>query len=202
MREDLGIREGIRWRTVEVLALAVAVLVVSFAAGCTYRRTHGVRHVDMDATDPFRGTQMDAADLRAVADHMIRSLRNDRDVSDRVQKDENAVLLQSVQFHSSQSLDPEILTLKIQTEFDRASEGWLTFLDRSAIAAERELKRKGEVDTSGLKAVRGADMILTGTVREINSGPTRYVLYTFRMKDAETGEILWQDSKEVMKQQW
>jgi curli biogenesis system outer membrane secretion channel CsgG len=72
---------------------------------------------------------------------------------------------------------------------------------------ERALKQSGQVTASSDPNVvefRGADYFLTGKLEGMSTrtsqGTSDYVLYSFRLTDARTSEIVGEDSAEVKKQ--
>ena len=77
-----------------------------------------------------------------------------------------------------------------------------------AIERERALKQSGQVTASanpnGPSEFGGADYFLTGKLQSITTktsqGTSDYVLYSFRLTDARTSEIVWEDSAEIKKQ--
>ena len=72
---------------------------------------------------------------------------------------------------------------------------------------ERDLKRSGQVTASSDPNVvefRGADYFLTGKLQGLTTkssqGTSDYILYSFRLTDARTSEIVWESSSEIKKQ--
>ena len=86
----------------------------------------------------------------------------------------------------------------------------MSFLDRDlmrTLQRERELKRSGQVTASADPNVvefGGADYFLTGKLDGMSTrtaaGTSDYVLYSFRLTDARTSRIVWEDSAEIKKQ--
>jgi curli biogenesis system outer membrane secretion channel CsgG len=84
------------------------------------------------------------------------------------------------------------------------------FLDREmmkTLERERDLKRSGQVTASSDPNVvefRGADYFLTGKLQGLTTkssqGTSDYILYSFRLTDARTSEIVWESSSEIKKQ--
>ena len=64
-------------------------------------------------------------------------------------------------------------------------------------------KRRGEFSASRKGHLSGADFFLTGTLDSIDkaSGGIRstYTRYSFRLTEAESGDIYWEDDYEVKK---
>ena len=84
------------------------------------------------------------------------------------------------------------------------------FLDREMMKTlehERALKQAGQVTASADPNVvefRGADYFLTGKLSGLSqrtgAGTSDYILYSFRLTDARTSEIVWEDSAEIKKE--
>ena len=70
-------------------------------------------------------------------------------------------------------------------------------------ALAREMKRRGEVSTAGQKMLLGADFFLTGTLSSIdkmmNGKRSTFTSYSFRLTDAESSAIIWEDEYDVKK---
>ena len=92
-------------------------------------------------------------------------------------------------------------------EVSRPAKVRVSFLDREmmkTLERERALKQSGQVTASSDPNVvefRGADYFLTGKLEGMSTrtsqGTSDYVLYSFRLTDARTSEIVWEDSAEV-----
>ena len=81
------------------------------------------------------------------------------------------------------------------------------FLARDRIEAienERDLKREGLVGSSSDKVLLGVDYFLTGELTGLSqagsSGQSDYILYTFRLIDAESSLEVWEDFEEIKKE--
>ena len=95
----------------------------------------------------------------------------------------------------------------IRQQLIEHSKGKLVFLEKEAIAAflaERDAKRAGQVTTKGNKEIPGVDYFLTGyaySMRKSGSGGKILAAhrYSFRLSDAETTALIWEDKYEVKK---
>lgn len=104
-------------------------------------------------------------------------------------------------------IDTDILTGQMRQQLMQNAGGKIAFLDRQALEAitkEREAKRKGAIGSTGEKVLLGADYFLTGALRSIDkvSGSKRFT-YTYlevHLTDAESSQIVWQESYEVKKE--
>ena len=96
------------------------------------------------------------------------------------------------------------------TQLNSKATGRVSFLDREmmrTLERERSLKQSGQVTSSSDPRVvefRGADYFLTGKLdgmtTRTSAGTSDYVLYSFRLTNARTSEIVWEDTAEVKKQ--
>jgi len=177
----------------------VVIVAVAVACGCVdYGR------VAVDSEDPFHGTTLDSKDLLSTAEKMARSIV-------RIPQIANADKPPTIAFarvtnRSSEPIDTDLYLEEIRTRLIRHTAGKLVFLDRARseeILRERELKRTGEVTASSKKAVLGADYFLTGSIRSIDKGSGRVrstaTFCRFRLTDAESMQIIWEDRYEVKK---
>ena len=68
---------------------------------------------------------------------------------------------------------------------------------------ERGIKRSGMVSSSKDAQLLGVDFFLTGDISGISKAgggrASDYMLLSFQLIDAETSEIIWEDSYEVKK---
>ena len=66
------------------------------------------------------------------------------------------------------------------------------------------MKRSGQVDSSQLKAMAGADLFLQGEVRSLSASTadaqSDYVVIRFQLTDAESGIVTWSNSYEMKKE--
>jgi hypothetical protein len=167
--------------------------------------------VDPDQDDAIGGTGVDSADLRATADKMSRSILGVEKIFERGTP---YVVVQSPDNRTRFQIDDSIFVQKIITLLSQNAAGRVQFIDREhweLIQKERQLKRSGAVsvptDATGqpnlAPAPLGTDYFLTGTLQAISKTTGRaasdYILATFRLTDAETSAILWQDDYEWKK---
>ncbi len=181
--------------------LGAALAAVGVLTGCAAPMS---RRVDVDSPSPLGDTTTDSQDLRTIAQRMARSLVTVEQISSAGSPPRVAFL--DVNNRTNQIIDKEIFLNSIRTLLIQHSGGKVVFLDRARInqiMAERELKRKGVVGASERKVLSGVDFFLTGELNAIDKveGPTRmtYTRYSFRLTDAESSDIIWEDAYEVKK---
>lgn len=181
--------------------LLFAVVVSGSLAGCAAPLS---QRVDVDSPSPLGDTTTDSQDLRTIAQRMARGIVTVPQIASAGSPPRIAFL--DVHNRTNQIIDKEIFLNSIRTLLIQHSQGKVIFLDRARInqiMAERELKRKGVVGASERKILSGVDFFLTGELNAIDKveGPSRltYTRYSFRLTDAESSDILWEDAYEVKK---
>ena len=154
------------------------------------------------------GLGIESQDLQEVADKMLRSIL-DTPVIAGAEKPPTVVLL-PVENNTRFPINKDIFLSLIKARLNSEAKGKVRFLARDemeAIKKERELKRSGEYDYDATKQAAkllGGDYFLTGKLEGMShSGPeggSDYVLYTFRLIDAETTEEVWEDYAQIKKE--
>jgi PBP1b-binding outer membrane lipoprotein LpoB len=191
------------------LALAVAML-----AGCAtdagVRNPNGVPVTELrpDERGFVSGTGIESQDLVTVTDKMARSILGIPEIARAQTKP--YIVLEPVVNNTRFPISKDIFLTRIRTQLNSKAAGRVSFLDREmmrTLERERTLKQSGQVTSSSDPRVvefRGADYFLTGKLDGIttrtSAGTSDYVLYSFRLTNARTSEIVWEDSAEVKKQ--
>ena len=173
-------------------------------AGCGVK-SKKTTYVDPDAYGAVEGTGLEARDVRAVARQMSEELLVSPVLASFNGVPRVAVL--PVKNRSRFLVDQEIFTTIITDLLIQNASGKLAVLNRDIvyqIVAEREMKRTGQVDSSGFKAMAGADYFLEGEVRSLSASTSDaqsdYVVIRFQLTDAETGIVGWSNSYEMKKE--
>ena len=183
-------------------------------AGCAtsagVQNPSGVPVVEMrpDERGRVAGTGVESQDLVAVTDKMARSILSIPQIA-RAQHPPS-VVLDPVVNNTRFPINKDIFLTRIRTQLNSKSMGQVSFLDREmmkTLERERELKRSGQVTASADPNVvefAGADYFLTGKLdgmtTRTSAGTSDYVMYSFRLTDARTSRIVWEDVAEVKKQ--
>jgi PBP1b-binding outer membrane lipoprotein LpoB len=173
-----------------------------FIVGCI--ETGRTQRVDLDTelVDDHFGTSVQ--DYRTVADQMARSLMQLSIIHQASSPPTIAFI--EVENRTNRFIDTVGFQEKIRTQLLRNARGKLLFLDRSAIREilkERKRKARGYSTASAksANAIYGADYFLTGSIHSINnirgSERTEYIRYSFRLTDADTSLIVWEDEYET-----
>ncbi len=183
--------------------LAVALIAALFVtAGCSKK----AKYIDPDAPAKVEGTGIESRDIRVVVDQMAGELLT----SGPIQKFDGTprVAVLDVENRSRFLIDADIFTTLITDQLIQGAQGKLAIVNRDLIKQiqkEREMKRKGEVDSeSDFKALAGVEFFLEGEVRSLsastNKNQTDYVVIRFQVTDAESGIVGWSNSYEMKKQ--
>ena len=176
-------------------SLLLSLVVVS---GCmdTTRRTEVGRE---QVADP---TSTNIQDFETIAQRMSRSMIQ----LPQIQKasDPPTIAFISVTNRSNDYVDKNAFLEKMRTLLIKHSGGRVVFLDREhldKLKEEKIAKESGELTTSRESKFYGADYFLTGVISSINaaggSEKTIFRRYAFRLTDAHTDAIIWEDEYET-----
>ena len=188
---------GVASRTCMGLVLVAALSV----AGCV--GTASRVHVD---DEPVTDIEASDVDLRAMARQMASAIIEVPDIADSPRPAYIAFL--NIENRTlTTDFDSYNLLSKIRQDLIKYSQGKLVFLDKrklDAILAERDAKRSGSVTSSKREDLPGVDYFLTGyaySMRKTGRGGKMqgYHRYSFRLTDAETDVVVWEDDYEFKK---
>lgn len=175
-------------------------LVALLIGGCLAK----TNRVDVATDEPFSDTETTSKDLISVAQNMARSLIQLPQISSA--KLPPRIAFADVRNETNEIINKNLFIEKMRTLLLKNARGRMTFLDREIseqILAERSAKRAGRISSSGSRQMLGADYFLTGKLSSIDkqAGGKRstYTRYAFRLTDAESTAILWEDEYEVKK---
>jgi PBP1b-binding outer membrane lipoprotein LpoB len=175
----------------------LCVFLISCSAGKTNR-------VAIDTDEPFSDVETSSKDLDTVAQKMTASLLQLNQISNA--KTPVRIAFADVKNETNEIINKNLFIEKMRTLLLKNAQGRMVFLDREIsadIMKEREDKRAGQVSSTSSKMRSGADFFLTGKLASIDkvSGKNRsnYTRYSFRLTDAESTDILWEDDYEVKK---
>lgn len=196
------------------LLLAALAAGSALLAGCAtsagVRNPSGVPVTEMrpDERGFVAGTGVESQDLVTVTDKMARSIIGIPQIA-RAQH-APSVVLEPVVNNTRFPINKDMFLTRIRVMLNSKAAGQVSFLDREmmkTLERERELKRSGQVQASADPNVvefGGADYFLTGKLEGLTTrtsqGTGDYILYTFRLTDARTSRIVWEDAYEVKKQ--
>ncbi len=198
--------------SLRILALASIAAPALFLAGCAtgVQNPSGVPVTEMKADERgfVAGTGIESQDLVVVSDKMARGVLAIPEIANA--KVTPRIVLDPVLNETRFAINKDIFLTRIRSLLNEKSMGKVRFLDREmmkTLERERDLKRSGQVTASADPSVvefRGADYFLTGKLQGLttktSAGTSDYILYSFRLTDARTSEIVWESSSEIKKQ--
>ena len=202
--------------TSRFLFLASVVATPVLFTGCEtsqgVKNPSGTAVVEMrpDEKGFVQGTGVESQDLVSVTDKMSRSILGIPEIARAQTKPR--VVLEPVVNNTRFPINKDIFLTRIRTQLNSKAAGRVSFLDREmmkTLERERALKQSGQVTAPvdanpNVVEFRGADYFLTGKLEGMSTrtsqGTSDYVLYSFRLTDARTSEIVWEDSAEIKKQ--
>lgn len=178
------------------ISVVMASLVLSACVPKTNR-------VEVASDDSF-STETSSKDLLSVSEKMVASILSLRQISSASKPPK--IAFSDVQNETNEIINKNLFIERMRTLLIKNASGRLIFLDREIgadIESERENKREGELSMAKQAQKLGADFFLTGKLSSIDkvSGSKRstYTRYAFRLTDAETTAIIWEDDYEVKK---
>ncbi len=199
--------------TSRILLAAALSAPALFFTGCAsdgVQNPSGVPVTEMKADERgfVAGTGVESQDLVAVTDKMARSILGIPEIAHATATPR--IVLEPVVNETRFPINKDIFLTRIRTQLNGKALGRVRFLDREMMKTlqhERQLKQSGQVTASADPNVvefRGADYFLTGKLEGLSTrssqGVSDYVLYSFRLTDARTSEIVWESSAEIKKQ--
>ncbi|MSR64241.1 MAG: penicillin-binding protein activator LpoB [Verrucomicrobiae bacterium] len=176
-------------------------------AGCASDKHAGKPAVQMDPSEHgfVAGTGVESQDLVQVSDKMARSIIATPQIANA--KNPPTIGLLPVENNTRFPIQKDIFNKRIKALLNSKCAGKVTFVARDRIDAlkkEKSMKAAGEVTNTGEKPLLGVDFFLTGELTGLSSassaGRSDYVLYTFRLIDAENSAEVWEDMDEIKKQ--
>jgi hypothetical protein len=163
------------------------------------------RVVDPGSVSRGEGTGIGSQDLQQVTDKMARSVLAMPAIVNA--KTPPTVALLPVRNDTRFAINKQLFTMRIKAMLNSQCQGKVLFVARDRVEdveRERDLKRQGKVGSSGQQQLAGVDYFLTGELTGLSqassTGQSDYVLYTFRMINAETSIEAWEDMAEIKKE--
>lgn len=185
--------------------LVVGLVIVAVATPAVAGKKDGHAAVDLDPSSrgAVSGTGIEMRDITGMSDRLVRDLLARTDIIGTGKPPRIIVDSSRLINKSSQRLDTDMISDQLRAQLMRAAQGRLRFLSREAmedVQAERELKRKGQVDvaTRGMThAVAGSDFKLTGRITSLDSRNNttgmmqRSMQVIFELIDLESSESVY-----------
>lgn len=195
---------GRRFFSLRLVVPLALVAHLAAAAACSTPAQGKTRVLDPDADDDLGGTGTDSGDVRTIAQRISRSLVG---INWPNKGEPPRIAVLPLDNQSRFRVDPVLIQNKLIKELVNLSAGRIEFLARdseSAVLEERAKKRGGLYDSgNATDAMAGADYLLRGEMRSLTkatgSETSDYIVYSFKLVNAETGAILWMDDFETKK---
>jgi PBP1b-binding outer membrane lipoprotein LpoB len=193
-------------KRIALISKVAGVAALLACAGCASEQA-GRPATPMDPSEHgfVSGTGVESQDLVQVSDKMARSILATPKIANAAQPP--VVGLLPVENNTRFPIQKDIFNKRIKALLASRCAGKVTFIARDrmeSINKEKEMKAKGTVSNSGEKQLLGVDYFLTGELTGLSSsssaGRSDYVLYTFRLIDAENSAEVWEDFSEIKKQ--
>jgi len=159
---------------------------------------------DQEPENKWGYTGTSSQDLRTTTQKMAEAIMKLSVIVDAATPP--TVAFRPVKNNSAEYINTSAFLDEIRAVLIQNAGGRIRFLDREltdAILEERGMKREGVVGASGKKDLLGVDYFLTGQIDSIDTAGkgrrSTYVRYSFRLTDAESSAIVWQDRYQVKK---
>jgi len=155
-----------------------------------------------DNDDTLGGTGIESIDILTASRKMAISILEVPEIMNA--KGTPRVAILPVKNNTRFIINKDIFTQKIRIELNKNATGKVRFLARDRmddILKEREAKRKNLVTASKEGDLYGVDFYLTGELaglsKAVSNNRSDYILMSFQLIDAETSDIVWEDSYEI-----
>ncbi len=185
--------------------IATGIVLGVFAAALWSGCTGETKRMDPDQMSEVElGTGLTSQDFRSISQRMARSLVQLPQIQSATTPPK--VAFSQVINNSNDYIDGDAFLRKMRTELIKNAEGRVVFLDRAIIdqiEKENRDKARGKRTASGEQTPMGADFFLTGTIDSIDkvagAGRTEYLRLSFRLTDAGSSAVVWEDEYEIKK---
>ena len=191
-------------------SIAVAALLLAGCASTGVKNPRGVPTTEMrpDERGFVGGTGTESGDIVTVTELIAREVLGIPQIANA--QNTPRVVLEPVENNTRFAINKDMFLDRIQGLLNRNARGKVIFLARSNMAAlerERQLKQSGQVTASSdpnVQEFKGADFFLTGKLNShttrMSAGVSDYMMYSFRLIDARTSDIVYENFYEVKKQ--
>lgn len=163
-------------------------------------------YVDPTAQGSITGIGIESQDLITATDKMARKLLDTREIQSQKGHTPTIGLL-PVENRTRFAIDKDIFLTRMKALLNEKAQGQIRFVARDRIESlkkEKKLKEKGEVTSGSQRKFYGVDYFLTGELSGLSTatqqGKSDYMIFTFRLIDAETSEEIWEGFHELKKE--
>lgn len=184
------------------LSLFLLILLTLALSSCATMPVSHSTTILPDNDDNLGGTGIESTDILTVSRKMALSILEVPEIM-RASGTPRIALL-PVKNNTRFIINKDIFTQKIRIELNKNVSGKVRFLARDRmddILKERQAKRNDLVTASKEGDLAGVDFYLTGELtglsKAVNSNRSDYTLMSFQLIDAETSDIVWEDSYEI-----
>jgi hypothetical protein len=184
------------------LLLPLLILLTFALSSCATMPASHTRTILPDNDDNLGGTGIESTDILTVSRKMALSILEVPEIMKANGVPRIALL--PVKNNTRFIINKDIFTQKIRIELNKNVSGKVRFLARDRmddILKERQAKRNDLVTASKEGDLAGIDFYLTGELtglsKAANSNRSDYILMSFQLIDAETSDIIWEDSYEI-----
>ena len=195
--------------------LSLSLLMISSCTRTQHQSGIQPRVLDPSETSLSSGIGIESQDLVSVTDKMARSILNTPEIANAANPP--IIALYPVENNTHMRIDAGIFTDRIKALLNSKCRGKVRFTSRDIEAAargndqmtrvmmrEKSLKDEGIISGGPKRKLAGEDFVLTGKLSSIGTtsarGASNYVLYTFKLVDAETLLEVWEDFSEIKKE--
>jgi len=179
----------------------MVVLALTLSSCATAKISHS-RTILPDNDDNLGGTGIESTDILTVSRKMALSILEVPEIMNA--NGAPRVALLPIKNNTRFIINKDIFAQKIRIKLNKNATGKVRFLARDRIddiLKERQAKRDDLVTASKEGDLAGVDFYLTGELtgltKAVNSSRSDYVLMFFQLIDAETSDIIWEDSYEI-----
>jgi len=181
--------------------LFMVVLALTLSSCATAKVSHS-RTILPDNDDNLGGTGIESTDILTVSRKMALSILEVPEIMNA--NGAPRVALLPIKNNTRFIINKDIFAQKIRIELNKNATGKVRFLARDRIddiLKERQAKRDDLVTASKEGDLAGVDFYLTGELtgltKAVSSSRSDYILMFFQLIDAETSDIIWEDSYEI-----
>lgn len=182
--------------------LSVLILFAMMLSSCASVPVSHSNVIMPDSDDALGGTGIESTDILTASRKMAISILEVPEIMNA--QGTPRVALLPVKNNTRFIINKDIFTQKIRIELNKNATGKVRFLARDRmgdILKEREAKRKNLVTASKEGDIYGVDFYLTGELtglsKAVSNNRSDYILMSFQLIDAETSDIIWEDSYEI-----
>jgi len=184
------------------LKVIAPVLFASLALVCGCGPQYGVMSPEDD--DDLGSTTAGSKEFKEMTQEMARDLIALKQFAEAAKPP--TIAFSKIENRGTEPIDTNMFQEEIRTLLLQGASGRFAFLNRAKmqdVLNERDMKRKGEVDSTEKKNLLGADYFLSGSISSIDKGDgdkrVTYSRFGFNLTDAESSQIIWEKSYDVKK---